>query len=114
MSGPECSRGEVWLVDFNPGRGSEQAGLRPALIIQNDVGNRFSSTTIVAAITTTIKKYPVTVLLDGHEAGLAHSSIVNLSQILTLDKTRLTKRIGALSQSSLAEVNDALKISLGL
>jgi mRNA interferase MazF len=114
MSDPECRRGEIWLVDFSPGRGNEQSGLRPALIIQNDIGNRFSSTTIVAAITTSIRKFPVTVILQGEDAGLAHPSMVNLSQILTLDKTRLIRRLGALSRSSLAEVNDALMISLGL
>ena len=58
-----CKRGEIWMVNFNPGRGSEQTGVRPALIIQNDIGNQYASTTVVAAITTTIKKYPVTVLL---------------------------------------------------
>ncbi|MBI3753525.1 MAG: type II toxin-antitoxin system PemK/MazF family toxin, partial [Deltaproteobacteria bacterium] len=59
-----CKRGEIWLVNFNPGRGSEQKGIRPALIIQNDTGNQYASTTIIAAITTTLKKYPVTVIID--------------------------------------------------
>jgi mRNA interferase MazF len=114
MTGPACGRGEVWMVDFNPGRGSEQTGMRPAFIIQNDVGNQYASTTIVAAITTTIKRYPVTVVLDRHEGGLKQPSMVNLAQILTLDKTRLMKKLGAVSQARLAEVNAALLLSLGL
>jgi mRNA interferase MazF len=114
MIGPGCSRGEVWVVNFNPGRGSEQRGRRPALIIQNDVGNRYASTTIVAAITTTVRKYPVTVVLDCHEGGLEQPSIVNLSQILTVDKRRLMKKLGTISAVHLAEVDAALTISLGL
>ncbi len=114
MSGPGCCRGEVWMVNFNPGRGSEQRGMRPALIIQNNVGNQYGSTTIVAAITTTIKTYPVTVVLDRHEGGLSQQSMVNLAQILTVDKQRLMKRLGAVSQARLGEINAALLISLGL
>ncbi|MBZ5495719.1 MAG: type II toxin-antitoxin system PemK/MazF family toxin [Acidobacteriia bacterium] len=114
MTGPACSRGDIWMVDLNPGRGSEQTGMRPALIVQNDVGNQYASTTIVAAITTTIRKYPVTVVLDRNEGGLKQPSMVNLAQILTLDKTRLKKKLGVLSQARIAEVNSALHISLGL
>ena len=114
MKPSSCSRGEVWMVDFSPSRGSEQEGTRPALIIQNDVGNIHASTTIVAAITTKIKKYPVTVVLDMDEGGLKHLSMVNLAQILTLDKSRLKRKVGALSQARLAEVDTALVISLGI
>ena len=114
MNPGPCSRGEVWMVDFSPGRGSEQKGIRPALVIQNDVGNIHASTTIVAAVTTTIKKYPVTVVLDRDEAGLKHPSTVNLAQILTLDKSRLKRKVGVLSRARLSEVDDALAISLGL
>ncbi len=102
------------MVDFSPGRGSEQKGMRPALIIQNDVGNQYASTTIVAAITTTIKKYPVTVVLDRHEGGLRQLSMVNLAQILTLDKERLMRKLDAVSEARLAEINAALLVSLGL
>jgi mRNA interferase MazF len=101
-------------VDFSPGRGSEQKGVRPALVIQNDIGNVHASTTIVAAITATIKKYPVTVVLDRDEGGLKLPSMVNLAQILTLDKSRLVRKIGALSAARLAEVDTAIFISLGL
>ncbi len=109
-----CSRGEVWMVDFNPARGSEQKGIRPALVIQNDIGNIHASTTIVAAITTTTKKYPVTVVLDKGEGGLEQLSMVNLAQLLTLDKIRLKRKVGSLSQARLAEVDSALVISLGI
>jgi mRNA interferase MazF len=102
------------MVNFNPGRGSEQKGTRPGLIIQNDVGNQYASTTIVAAITTTIKKYPVTVLVTRGKSGLKEESMVNLAQILTIAKERLTKRIGTLDEDKLLEVDEAIKISLGV
>src|SRR3990170_5882266 len=109
-----CKRGEVWMVNFNPGRGSEQKGNRPALIIQNDVGNQCASTTIVAAITTTIKKYPVTVLIPGRKGGLKENSMVNLAQILTVDKERLTNKLGNLGEERMAEVDEAISISMGI
>jgi mRNA interferase MazF len=114
MSAPVCRRGEIWLVNFNPGRGSEQKGVRPALIVQNDVGNQYAATTIVAAITTTLKKYPVTVLLNRREGGLKEPSMVNLAQVLTLDKTRLMKRLGSVKAEKLREVDTAIRVSLGL
>jgi mRNA interferase MazF len=109
-----CRRGEIWQVNFNPGRGSEQRGVRPALVIQNDVGNQFSSTTIVAAITGTIKKYPVTVIVEKDQAGLKNTSMINLAQILTIDKTRLVKKLGDLSLEKLSEVDEAIRLSLGI
>lgn len=109
-----CKRGEIWLVNFNPGRGSEQKGLRPALIIQNDTGNQYASTTVVAAITTTIKRYPVIVLISQREGGLKESSTVNLAQILTIDKGRLIKRLGQLGDDKMHEVDEAIKVSLGI
>jgi len=107
-----CKRGEIWMVNFNPGRGSEQTGVRPALIIQNDIGNQYASTTIVAAITTTIKKYPVTVLLAQGKGGLKQSSMVNLAQILTVDKARLIKRMGHVGDDKIEEIDGAIKVSL--
>ena len=104
MSDPICRRGEVWLVNFNPGRGSEQKGVRPALIIQNDVGNQYAATTLVAAITTTLRKHPVTVLLNRNEGGLKESSMVNLAQLLMIDKTRLMKRLGSLKAEKLQKI----------
>lgn len=88
--------------------------MRPALIIQNNTGNAHASTTIVAAITTTLKMFPVTVVVETKESGLKQRSMVNLAQILTIDRNRLLKRIGAPSASRVAEVDQAIKISLGL
>lgn len=111
----EVRRGDAFLVDFSPARGSEQAGLRPALVIQNDIGNRTSPTTIVAAITTAIHKaYPFLVRLEAGEGGLAKDSVVNAAQILTIDQTRLIKKIGSLSQGKMQDVDRAIRISLGL
>jgi mRNA interferase MazF len=107
-----CKRGEIWMVNFNPGRGSEQKGIRPALIIQNDIGNRYASTTIVSAITTTLKKYPVTVLVPRGKGGLKENSMVNLAHILTVDKGRLMRKLGNLEEDKIAEVTEAIKISL--
>jgi mRNA interferase MazF len=109
-----AQRGDVWLVNWNPARGSEQAGKRPALIIQNDVGNEYASTTIVAAISTTIRSYPMNVLLEPPEGGLAKPSIVKTSQILTVSKERLEKKLGAITPEKMQEVNQALRLSLSL
>lgn len=111
----EIKRGEIYWVDWNPARGSEQSGLRPALIIQNDVGNKYSPTTIVAALTTAIDKpYPFTVKVSAKESGLPKDSTVNLAEIITVDKTRLTEKRGEINKSKMAEVNEAIKASLGI
>ncbi len=102
------------MVNFSPGRGSEQRGLRPTVVIQNDVGNRYAATTIVAAITTTLKIYPVTVVLKPGEGGVREPSMVNLAQILVVDKSRLQRRMGALSRDRMEAVNDAITVSLGV
>lgn len=107
-------RGEIWLVNFNPGRGSEQGGICPAVIVQNNVGNRYASTTIVAAITTTLKPYPVTVELRQGEGGLNKASMINLAQILTKDKSRLERKLGILVTEKMDAVDEALRISLGI
>ncbi len=112
MTLPSPRRGEVWTVNFSPGRGSEQRGVRPALIIQNDVGNQYAATTIVAAITSTIKIYPVTVPLKKGKGGLPQASMVNLAQILTLDKSRLQGKLGSLPSDLMEKVNAAIKVSL--
>jgi mRNA interferase MazF len=109
-----CRRGEVWRVNFNPGRGSEQRWIRPALILQNDVGNQYAATTIVAAITTTLKRYPVTVVLEAGEGGLKAHSMVNLAQILTIDKRRLKERLGLVGAEAMEKVDQALSVSLAL
>jgi mRNA interferase MazF len=105
-------RGEIWTVNFNPGRGSEPTGIRPALIIQNNTGNRYAATTIAAAITTAVKIYPVTVLLPAKTFGLSKDSMVNLAQLLTIDKSRLMKRIGELPGELVDRIDEALRISL--
>jgi mRNA interferase MazF len=107
-------RGEVWLVNWNPARGSEQAGRRPALVIQNDIGNQKAPTTIVAAISSSVKVYPMYVQINPPEGGLDHSSIIKTSQILTISKERLEKRVGRISEDSLDEVDRAIKLSLAL
>jgi mRNA interferase MazF len=112
VKGTTPRRGEIWLVNFNPGRGSEQKGIRPALVIQNDTGNLHASITIVAAITTTIKEFPVTIVVPSGEGGLRQRSMINLTQVLTIDKERLQKRLGNLSDVTLQRVNEAIRISL--
>ena len=111
----EIKRGEIYWVDWNPARGSEQSGLRPALVIQNNTGNRYSPTTIVAALTTAIEKpYPFLVKVTTKESGLPKDSTVNLAVIMTINKTRLTDKCGELSEAKMAEVNKAIKASLEL
>ena len=112
MKGLTPRRGEVWLVNFNPGRGSEQKGIRPALVVQNDTGNIYASTTIVAAVTTTIKEFPVTVVVPSGEGGLRQRSMVNLAQLLTIDKGRLQKRLGHTSDFVMQRVDEAIRVSL--
>ena len=107
-------RGEVWLVNWNPARGSEQAGRRPALVIQNDIGNKKAPTTIVAAISSSVKAYPMNVRINPPEGGLDLPSIIKTSQILTISKKRLEKRLGRISEDSLDEVDRAIKLSLAL
>ncbi|MFP4037550.1 MAG: type II toxin-antitoxin system PemK/MazF family toxin [Desulfobacteraceae bacterium] len=107
-------RGEVWLVNWNPARGSEQAGLRPALVIQNDIGNEKAPTTIVAAISSSVKLYPMNVAIHPPEGGVDHPSIVKTSQLLTVSKERLEKRLGSISRDKIGEVDKAIKLSLAL
>ena len=107
-------RGEIWLVNWNPARGSEQKGKRPALIIQNDIGNEKASTTIVAAISSSVRLYPMNVKIEPIESGLKKTSIVKTSQILTISKTRLEKKLGKLNKEKMGEVNQAIKLSLSL
>jgi mRNA interferase MazF len=110
-----CKRGELYLVNWNPGRGSEQAGMRPALVIQNDIGNKHSPTTIVAACSTArAKSYPFTVGITAKESGLAKDSTINLSQIMTIDKRRLEEKIGELSPGKMSAIDEAVKNSLGI
>lgn len=111
----DCKRGEVYLVNWDPGRGSEQTGIRPAVIIQNDIGNKFSLTTIIAACSTSITKpFPFIVKITAKESGLDRDGTINLAQIMTIDKTRLHRKIGVLSSNKITELNKAIMNSLGL
>jgi mRNA interferase MazF len=107
-------RGEVYYADLSPVVGSEQGGIRPVLIVQNDVGNKYSPTVIAAAITSqlTKAKLPTHIELDKID-GLPKNSVVLLEQIRTLDKRRLKEKVCNLSQIKMAEINQALLISLG-
>ena len=108
-------RGEIYYVDWSPGRGSEQTGIRPALIVQNDVGNQFSPTTIVAAVSTQQRRpYPFHVNITARESGLPQNSVVKCEQIQTIDQVRLGRLSGALSDAKMRKVDLALKQSLGL
>ncbi len=107
-------RGEIWLVNFNPAQGSEQKGIRPALIIQNDIGNEASPVTIVAAISSVIKAYPINVEIKPSESGLERISVVKLNQIRTVDKKRLIRKLGEVASSKMKTVNSSLTLSLGL
>jgi len=110
---PQC--GEVWLVNFDPTLGAEIKKTRPALIIQNDVGNRVSPITIVAAITSTLKRpYPFQVYLRPGEGGLDTDSVVTLNHIRSIDRQRLVRKLGRISRPVLHAVDQAIHVSLGL
>ena len=111
----EIKRGELYYADLSPVVGSEQGGLRPVLIVQNDVGNKYSPTVIAAAITSKINKarIPTHIELSAATYGLPKDSVVLLEQLRTLDKRRLTERIGKLDACVMASVDAALLISLG-
>src|SRR2546427_7192216 len=109
-------RGEVYLVAFDPTVGAEIRKTRPAVIIQNDIGNRASSTTIVAAVTSQVKEplYPFEVRVGAGEGGLEKPSVVLLDQIRTVDRARLLRRLGTLRRDTMVRVDGALMISLAL
>lgn len=109
-------RGQIYIADLTDVKGSEQGGYRPVLIIQNDIGNRYSPTVIVACITSRVKNNMPThaMLIDEFREGLDKDSVILLEQIRTLDKRRLRKYIGTISNSEMDKVNEALKISVGL
>ena len=112
----EITRGDIFIADLNPVQGSEQGGIRPVLVIQNDVGNRYSPTVIVLAITGQVNKarLPTHVPIACEGTGLQKDSVVLAEQIRTLDKRRLRERIGTLKPEVMDKVTTALKISLGV
>ena len=111
----EIKRGELYYADLSPVIGSEQGGIRPVLIIQNDIGNKYSPTVIVSAITSQINKakIPTHIELPAKEFGLQKDSVVLLEQLRTIDKKRLREKIGSMDESKMSKVDNALLISLG-
>jgi len=109
-------RGEIYYADLSPVVGSEQGGMRPVLIVQNDVGNRYSPTVIAAAITSQQNKarLPTHIDIEARTYGLTKNSVVLLEQVRTLDKRRLRERMGCLDEKVMQRVDGAIAISLGL
>jgi mRNA interferase MazF len=109
-------RGDIFYAQLNPVVGSEQGGTRPVLIIQNDIGNQYSPTTIVAAITSQINKakLPTHVEISADRSGLEKDSVILLEQIRTIDKSRLKQKVSFLDEETMLKVNHAIEVSLGL
>jgi mRNA interferase MazF len=109
-------RGDIFYADLSPVVGSEQGGIRPVLIVQNDIGNKYSPTVIAAAITSQINKakLPTHIEINALEYGLMKDSVILLEQIRTIDKQRLREKIGHLDAATMAKVNEALGVSFGL
>lgn len=109
-------RGDIFYADLSPVIGSEQGGVRPVLIVQNDIGNKYSPTVIAAAITSQINKakLPTHIEIGAMEYGLSKDSVILLEQIRTIDKMRIREKIGRLDDELMEKVNDAISISFGL
>ena len=109
-------RGDIYYADLSPVIGSEQGGLRPVLIVQNDVGNKYSPTVIAAAITSKMGKTKLPTHIDvvGNQVGLAKDSVLLLEQIRTIDKKRSKEKMGHLDDDTMKNVNDAIEVSFGL
>ena len=112
----EIKRGDLYYADLSPVIGSEQGGVRPVLIIQNNIGNKYSPTVIVAAITSQINKakLPTHIEISANEYGLNKDSVILLEQIRTIDKKRLREKIGCLDGNMMTKVDSSLQVSLGL
>ena len=111
----KIERGQIWYANLDPIKGSEQGGYRPVLVVQNNIGNKFSPTTIIAIITsrTTKANLPTQYWLNA-ACGLPSKSMVECEQVRTIDKTRLTRLVGTLRKSDMTEIDKRLMISLGL
>lgn len=109
-------RGDIYYADLSPVVGSEQGGVRPVLIVQNDVGNKYSPTVIAAAITSQQDKsrMPTHISVNGNSCGLSKDSVVLLEQVRTIDKQRLKERMGNLSSIDMNKIDKALTVSFGL
>jgi len=112
----QIKRGDIYYADLSPVVGSEQGGVRPVLVIQNDVGNKYSPTTIVSAITSQINKakLPTHVEISAADYGLNKDSVVLLEQVRTIDKKRFREKIGHFDDDMMDKVDEAIKISFGL
>ena len=112
----DVKRGDLYYADLSPVIGSEQGGIRPVLVVQNDIGNKYSPTVIAAAITSKLNKarIPTHIELNAREYGLEKDSVVLLEQIRTIDKSRLKEKIGELGEYKMNQVNRAMMISLGV
>ena len=113
----KVKRGEIYWVDWGEGKGSEQSGLRPALIIQNDIGNTYSPVTIIAVITSQkelAEQYPTDVWVNKDSGGLTRDSIIQCDQIRTIDKKRIIKKFGCFDDAIMKKVNKAVTISLAI
>jgi len=109
-------RGEIFYAELNPVIGSEQGGTRPVLVIQNDIGNQYSPTTIIAAITSQISKakLPTHVEVKAKRSGLERDSVILTEQIRTIDKSRLKEKVAVLDEEVMLRVDEAIEVSLGL
>lgn len=109
-------RGDIYYADLSPVVGSEQGGIRPVLIVQNDIGNKFSPTVIAAAITSQHSKaqLPTHIKVNADNCGLAKDSVVLLEQVRTIDKRRLKERMGNLGEKDMSRIDRALSVSFGL
>lgn len=111
----DVKRGDIYRVDWGSGKGSEQSGIRPALVIQNDIGNEVSPNTIIASLTTAPNKpYPFLVLFTARESGLDKGGAVDLASIMTISKARLRDKCGQLTDAKMREVDIAIMVSLGI
>lgn len=109
-------RGDIFLANLEPTKGSEQGGVRPVLVIQNDISNKHSPVTIIAAITSKVfeKEYSTNIFISKDESGLDKDSTIMLNQIRTIDNVRLMKKIGLLDNFTMNKVDRAIKVSLAL
>ena len=116
MNVMNIKRGDLYFADLSPVVGSEQGGTRPVLVVQNDVGNKYSPTVIVAAVTSRINKakLPTHVEVKAQGNGLSKDSVILLEQLRTIDKRRLREKVGRVDEETLAAVGEALSISLGM
>lgn len=110
------ARGEIYFAELNPVQGSEQGGTRPVLVIQNDVGNTYSPTTIVLAITSQLNKarLPTHVAVAAAESGLSRDSVILAEQVRTIDKSRLRQKVAHLDDRTMRRIESAMAVSMGL